>query len=175
MDRVGPASREVQRSQLWIDLAEVGHRRHDSGLQHLHRERVLDGHAHGMTGVALRVRDDDGVGVRAEDPTQRVDLRAGAATSGGGVRLVRDEDGLRGDLVAGDLPLPFRVGDQLLHDTDNVIYVEPTTVEGAVGHDGTQHLADRPDAPFRGGLQVLDHQRRSAHADDEAVPALIER
>ena len=69
-----PAVRQVERTQLGVDLTEVRDRRHDRALQRLHRYDVLDPGPHRVTGEALRVRDHDAVGVGPEHPAQRADL-----------------------------------------------------------------------------------------------------
>ena len=57
----------------------------------------------------------------------------------------------------------------------DVVDVEPGAVEGAVGGDRAEHLADRLQAALPRGLGGLDDERRRAHPDDHAVPAPVER
>ncbi len=118
--RVAAALREVEVAQIGIDLLHVGDGRHDPGLQRLDGEDVLDADPHRVTGEALAVGDDDGVGVGAEDVAERVDLGLGAASPGGRVGLVGDEDHLAGQLTAVESPTPFGVGHQVLHHVADV-------------------------------------------------------
>ena len=74
----------------------------------------------------------------AEDAPQREDLGRGASAAGRGVGLVGDEDGLRGDGVAVDAPLPLGAGDEGLHHLRDVVHVEARAVEGAVAGDGRE-------------------------------------
>ena len=123
VDRVGATGRQVEHAEVGIGLLVVGHRRHDAGLQGLDRHDILDAGAHGVTGEALGVGDDDLAGVGTEAAPQRVDLGRGTATPGGGVGLVRDEHHLVGDLVAPDAAL-FDLGDEGLHDAADVADIQ---------------------------------------------------
>ena len=133
---------EVERAQLRVDLAEVRDRRHDAGLERLHRDDVFQPDAHRMTGDALRIRDHDAVGVAAEHVTQRVDLGSCAAAPRGGVGLVRDEDHLGGHGGA-VCAASFALAHHRLHHAADVLDIQPGAVEGAVRGDRAQHLADR--------------------------------
>ena len=55
-----------------------------------------------------------------------------------------------------------------------MLHIESGTVEGAVGRDLAQHFADGMNAAFTRGFSALDHQRRGAHAHNQAVTALVE-
>ena len=87
--RIASTHRQVQLAQLRIRLFVIGHRRNQTGLQRLDGDDVLHAGAHRVSGEALGIGDDDGVGVRPEHPAQRVDLgrrrcrRAPACTSRG--------------------------------------------------------------------------------------------
>ncbi len=105
---IGAALRQVQRTQLGIDFLEVGHRRHQSGLQRLDREHIFDAGGHGVAGEALGVGDHDLVGGVAEDVAQGVDLRRGAAAARRRVGFVGNEDRVRRDLFAGECRCAFR-------------------------------------------------------------------
>ena len=99
------------------------------------------------------------VGVAVEDRAQCVDLGRGAAAAGRGVGLVGDEHHVRGHVVAvvaARLGLPHHV----FHDPGDVVHVEPGAVEGAVGGDRAQHLADRLHATLAGRVGGLDDDAR---------------
>ncbi len=164
----------MQRSQIRIGLAVVGHRRHQPGLQGLHGHGVLDAHAHGVAGQALGVGHDDVGGRVAEDRAQGVHLRRGAAAARRGVGLVGDEEELPGQLPAVEAEALLGLGDQPLHHALDVVDVEPRAVEGAVGRDRGEHLADRAQPPLPGAVRVLDHEGRRAHSEDHAVAAAVE-
>ena len=57
-------------SQLGINFLEVGDRRHAAGLERFHGDDIFDAGAHGVTGEALGVGDDDA------DPRRRRRLDA---------------------------------------------------------------------------------------------------
>ncbi|MEZ5097296.1 MAG: hypothetical protein R2731_15095 [Nocardioides sp.] len=174
LDRVVPARGQVQPPELGIGLAVVRHPGHHAGLEGLDGEDVLDSRTHGMPREPLGVGDDDPVGDIAEGRAQGMDLRGSAAAAGRGVGLVGDEDRLRGDLGAANA-VPLRLAHHGLHDSRDVLDVEPSAVEGAVGGHGPQDLADRLDAALARRLRGLDDERRGAHPDDHAVPAPVER
>ncbi len=127
-----------------------------------------------MAGAPLGVGNHDAVGGAAEDPAERVDLGLGAAAARRGVGLVRDEHHLARHGVAIDPPPPLDLGDQALHHLADVTDVEPRAVEGAVGGDRAEHLADRREAPLARRLGALQHRRGGAHADQQAVPPAVE-
>ena len=167
--------REVERPELRVDLPEVRDRRDEARLEHLHADDVLDPRGHRVPGEALRVRHDDAVGRSPEGAPEGEDFRRGAAAAGRGVGLVRDEDGLRRDRVALDSPLALRGRDERLHDLRDVVHVEARAVEGAVAADRGEESRDRGDSPLAGRFGALDDEGRSAHPDDHAVAAAVER
>ena len=61
-----------------------------------------------------------------------------------------------------------------LHDRRDVVDVELGAVEGAVGGDRSQHLADRLDAPLPRRLGRLDHDGGRAHPEQHPVAAVVE-
>ena len=93
---------QIQRAQLRIDFLEIRHRRHASGFECLHGDYIFDAGAHRMTGEALGVGNHDAIGVFAEDVTQGIDLRRGAAAARRRVGFMGHEDRMRRDLPAGD-------------------------------------------------------------------------
>ena len=165
---------QVQGAEVGVDVAEVRHRRHQAGLQRLDRGDVLDPHAHRVAREPLGVGDHDLVGSVAEHAAQRVDLGGSAAAARGRVGLVRDEHGLGRDLVADDAAR-LGLADDGLHHAADVIDVEPRAVEGAVGGDGAEHLADGRDAALARGRGALDDDAGRAHPEDHPVAALVER
>ncbi|OPZ52609.1 MAG: hypothetical protein BWY91_02247 [bacterium ADurb.BinA028] len=172
--RVGTTLGQVEVAQVGVGLLVVGNRRHEPCLQGLDRDDVLDAGAHGVTGEALGVGDDDLVGIGSEGLAQGVDFGRGAAATGRGVGLVRHEHQRRRDRVPVDAPT-LGLGDNGLHDAADVVDVQPGAVEGAVGDDRAKHLGDRLDATLASGLGRLDDQGRRTRADDHAVPTPVER
>ncbi len=147
--RISAAARQVEPAQIGVGLAVVGHRRHQAGLQHLHRHHVFDAGTHRMAGEALGVGDDDALGRRTEHVAQRADLGRGRAAARRRVGLVRDEDsgfGQRGALHAACLGLAH----QRFHHRADVLQVEPRAVEGRIRRHRAQQLADRPAGHARG-------------------------
>ena len=127
-----------------------------------------------MPGEALGVGDDDLVGGVAEDRAQGVDLGCRAAATGRRVGLVGDEDRLgrdRGAIHA----TGFGLADHVLHHGTDVLDIETSAVERAVGGDGAQYLTDRLDAALARCGGTLDDEGGCAHPDDHPVPALVER
>ena len=174
-DRVVAALGEIQGSELGIDLAEVGHRRNDTGFQRLDGHHVLDADTHRVAGESLRVGDDDAVGTGSEHLAQGVHLGRGAAAARGGVGFVRDEHGLRRHGVALDARARFSRRDEPFHHLADVLDIEAGAVEGAVRRDRAQHLADRPQAAFAHRVGALHHDGGGAHAEQHAVAPPIER
>ncbi len=86
-----------------------------------------------------------------------------------------NEDGLGRDVVARHTAPRLRLGDDPFHHRGDVVDVEAGAVEGAVGRDRPEHLADGVDAAVARGRGRLDHQRRGAHAEDHPVASLVER
>ena len=146
---VHPADGEVELAEVGVGLLEVRHRRDDARLQRLDGDDVLDADAHRVAGEPLGVGHDDLIGRGAEDPAQGVHLGGGAPAAGRRVGLVGDEHRGRCHLLA---PGAARLGlgDDRLHDVADVVDVEAGAVEGAVGGDRAEHLADRPDAALAG-------------------------
>ncbi len=140
------ALRKCEVAELGVGLAEVRDRRDETRLERFDRHDVLDPGAHGVTGEALRVRDDDLVGRIAEHIAQRVDLGRGAAPARRRVRLVRHEHRLRRDGATVDAAALGPVHEVLHHALD-VVDVETRPVERAVRGRAREHLADRSDAP----------------------------
>ncbi len=66
LNRVAAAAAQVQRAEVGVYFAEVGHGRDDAVLQNLDGDHVLDADAHGVAGEALGIGDDDAVGRFAE-------------------------------------------------------------------------------------------------------------
>jgi hypothetical protein len=104
---VGASLRQVQPPQLWVNFLKVGNRRHQTGFQRLHCQHIFNAGAHGVTGQAFGVGDDDLIGVATEDAPQCVDFCRSAAATRGRVSFVGNENHLRGDLVAGDAAAGF--------------------------------------------------------------------
>ena len=127
-----------------------------------------------MTGEALGVRHHDAVGVVSEHVAQRSHLGACAPTPGGRIRLMRDEDHVPGHVVAGQAPPALDLGHQILHHMQDVIEIQSAAVERAVGDDGPQEFTDGPHTPLSRHGHVLQHQRSAAHAEEKAVPTLVE-
>ena len=88
LHRVAAATAQIQRAEVGVYFAEVGHGRDDAVLQNLDGDHVLDADAHRMPGEALGVGDDNAVGGFAEGVAQGGDLGRGAAAAGRGERLV---------------------------------------------------------------------------------------
>ena len=174
LDRVAPATAQVELSKVGVNLTEVRHGRDDPVFQDLHRDHVLDADAHGVAGEALGVGDDDGVCRRAEALAQGGHLGGGAAATGGGEGLVRHEDELRGDGGAVDTKAALGGGDQPIHHLRDMIDIEAGAVEGAVGGLAGQHLDDPAHTALADGVLALDHQGAGAHAEQRAVAALVE-
>ena len=174
LHRVCPTGGQVQPAEFGIQLLEVGYGRHDPGLQGLDRDDILDTRTHGVAREPLGIRDDDAIGVSTEHPAQRVDLRRRTATSGRRIRLVRHEDGGCGDRVA-VRTVCLRLPNDRLHDLTDVLDVQARAVEGAVGRDGPEHLADRQQAAFPRGARGFDDHGRGARPHDHPVPAPVER
>ena len=128
---------------------KFGHRRDDPRLQRLDGDDVLDADAHRVAGEPLGVGHHHLIGRGAEDPAQGVHLGGGAPAAGGRVGLVRDEHRGRCHLLPHGAAC-LGLGDHRLHDVADVVDVEPGPVEGAVGGDRAEHLADRPDAALAG-------------------------
>ncbi len=166
---------QVELPERRVDVAEVRDRRDDPRLQRLHGDDVLDPDAHRVPGEALGVGDHDAVGALAEDLAQCVDLRRRAAAPGGGVGLVRDEEELGGERVAGDAAGALAGRHEPLHDLADVLDVQARAVEGAVRGDRAQHLADRRDPTLARGVRALHDERGGAHAEEHAVAAHVER
>ena len=174
LDGIDAALRQIQWTQFGIDFLEVGHGRHASGFQRLHRDHIFDAGAHGVAGEALGIGDHDLIRGVAEDVTQGMDLRRGAAAARGRVGFVRNEHRLRRDLMAGNAAVRFGLGDQILHHLADVLDIETRAVERAVGRHRAQHFADGLNSAFARGFRALHHQGRGAHADNHAVPAAVE-
>ncbi len=68
----------------------------------------------------------------------------------------------------------FGLRDQLLHDLADVLHIEASAMECAVGRHRAQHFADGLDSALTRGLGTLDDKCRRAHAHDQAVPPAIE-
>ena len=174
LDRVAPATAQVELSKVRVNLAEVGHGRDDPVFQDLHRDHVLDADAHGVAGETLGVRDDDGVRCRAEALAQSGHLSGGAAATGGGEGFVRHEDQLRGDGSPVNAETALGGGNQPIHHLRNMIDIEAGAVESAVGGLAGQQLDDTTHTALANGVFALDHQGACAHAEQGAVAALVE-
>ena len=68
----------------------------------------------------------------------------------------------------------FRLGYKALHQVADVIDIKSGAMEGAIGRDSAQHLADGADSAFARGVCALDHKGRRTHAHNQAVPAAVE-
>ena len=77
--------------------------------------------------------------------------------------------------MAVDAAARLGAGDQPLHHVADVVDVEPRAVEGAVGGDGAEHLADRLQAALARRLGRFDHEGGGAHAEDHPVAPAVER
>ncbi len=84
-----------------------------------------------------------------------------------------DEHGLRGDGVAVDAA-SLRLRDKMFHDRRDVVDVELCAMEGAVGGNRSQHLADGLGAPFPRRLSRLDDDGGRAHSEQHPVAAVVE-
>ena len=127
-----------------------------------------------MTGEALRVGYDDGVGIGTERPPQGVDLGGRRAATRRRVGLVGNEDHLACHLRA-VVTTGLGLAHESVHDRAHVVDVKPGAVEGGVRRGGAQDLRDGLDAALGCGVGGLDHERGCAHADDHAVAAAVER
>ena len=129
-----PPRRQVQRTELGVDLLEVRDRRDEAGLQRLDRHDVLDADAHRVAGEPLGVGDHDPLGRRrrrpgaARAPPPRRCRRARACRS----RARRTRAAARSSR-AGRRCAPRRCATSVLHHLPDVLDVEPRAVEGAVG------------------------------------------
>ena len=174
LDGIAPAARQVERAQLGVRLLEVGHRGHDSVLEDLHSDDVLDAHAHRVPGEALRVGHHDLIGGGAEHVPQGHHLRGGAAAARGGEGLVGDEDhlGCHGHTVEAVPPLGR--GHEALHHAGDVLDVEARGVEGAVCGLGGEQLHDPPHPPLLDRVLALHHHGAGAHPHQRPVPTAVE-
>ena len=111
-----------------------------------------------MAGEALGIGDHNLIGGVAEDVTQRVDLRRRAAAARRRVGFVGNEDRVRRDLATLNAAVRFRLGHQVFHHLADVLHVETSAMESAVGSHRAQHFADGLNAAFACGLRALDHQ-----------------
>ena len=68
----------------------------------------------------------------------------------------------------------LRLTHHTFHHSGDVMHIQPTAVEGAVGGDRAQHLADRLHATFAGRLGRFDDDPGGAHSHDHSVPAVVE-
>ncbi len=173
--RVGPALGQVQRAEFRVHLLEVGDRRHYPGFQDLGRYDILDPHGHGMPGRPLGVGDQDPAGIVPEYMAQGEDFRRRTPAARRGIGLMGNENGLGNNRAPFDPPLGLGFGDQPFHDVADMRDVEPGSVEGAVGHDGIQNSAEGPDPALPRRLPAFEHDGRSPHPDDQAVPPAVER
>ena len=173
LHRIAPAAAEVQHTQIGIDFLEIGNRRNDTVFQDFDGDHVLDADAHGVAGEALGVGHYDVVGGFAEGVAQSDDFGRSAAAAGGGVRLVRHEDGLRGHRVAVDAEATFGGRHQVLHDHLDVVDIQTRAVVGAVAGFAAQQFDDAAHTALAHRVFALDHQRAGAHAQDRAVAATI--
>jgi hypothetical protein len=87
---------------------------------------------------------------------------------------VGDKDHFRRDVGAAQAMRTLHLGEQSFHHLPDVLHVEAGAVEGAVGSDTAQHLADGADTTLARGVGVLEHEGGSAHTDEHAVTAAVE-
>ncbi|MCG3121496.1 MAG: hypothetical protein ALAOOOJD_04614 [bacterium] len=173
--RINAALGEIKRAQLGIDFFEIRHRRHDTGFQNLDRQHIFDADRHRMAGVAFGISDDNLIGGVTKHRAQCIHFRRGAAAARRCIRFVRNKHGLSRNLITIDAPLCFRLGNQLLHHLANVIDIKTAAVKSAVGGNRAEHVANGLNAAFARRLRTFNDQRRSAHADDQAVAPAVER
>ncbi len=126
-----------------------------------------------MTRLPFCVRNDDLVGSVTEDTAQSVDLGRGTASARGRVGLVRNEDGMGRNLLAGNAMKRFGLGHQVFHHLADVLHIEARAVEGAVRGNCAEYFADGLNSPFPRGFGTFDDQAGGAHADDQAVAAAV--
>ena len=170
---IAPAAAQIQRPQIGVRFLVIGHRRHDAVFQHLDGDDIFHAGAHGVTGEALGVANDDVVGGIAEVGAQRCDFSRRAAAAGRGEGFVGDEDQLVGHGVAVETKAALGRRDQPVHDAGDVIYIQPSAVEGAVGSFGAQHFHDAAHAAFAHCILAFDHQGAGAHAQQCAMAAAV--
>ena len=128
-----------------------------------------------MTREALRIGDNDLVGLVAEHGTQRVDFCRRTAAPGRRIRFVRHEHRLRRKLVTRQAVFLLDLRDKLFHHTRDVIDVETGAMKCAVCRHGSEQFRDRlQPASARGGLAFYNDGGRS-HSGDHAVSPAVER
>jgi len=166
---------KIQIAQLRIHLLEIRDRRNNTGFQDFCGDDILNADGHRMSCSALGVGNKDLVRGFFENVAQGKHLCGRTATAGRCVGFVGHEDGLGGNLEAIEAPVPLHIRNQLFHHMTNVRDVEPGSMEGAVCDNGSQNLADRPDAALTRRFRGLQNERRSAHPDDEPMAPPIKR
>ncbi len=171
------AARKVQVAEGRVRLEavfDVSDGRNKAVFERLDRRHILDADAHGVAGIAFRVGDHHLVGVFTKDTAQGMDLCRRASAARRGVGLMGDEDGLGRDLAAGNAKALLGSLEQGFHHLTDMLHVEPRAMEGAVGRDRGQHLADGAHAALAHGVFGFDDQRSRAHTDNHAVAAAVE-
>ena len=162
-------------AEFWIDFAEVGHRRHHTGLEDFHHHAVFDPGPHRVAGIALGIGDHDFLGIVAKDMAQGKNLRLGTAAARRSIGLVRHKDRFARDLGPRDAIASFDIGNQLFHDLANMLDVEPAAVEGRVRSHRSHHFADGAERPLFDRIRRFHHHRSRPHPQNQTVTTAIER
>ncbi len=148
---------QVQSAQFGVHLLEVWDRRNDPGLEHFDRYDIFDTDSHRVACSAFGVGDQDLIRGFFENVPQGEHFRGSASSAGRGIGFVGNKNRFRRDLEAVNAPFRFGARNQLLHHVAYVADVEPRPMEGAVGHHGSQDLADRADAAFARSFLTFEH------------------
>ncbi len=97
-------------SKFRVGFFEVSNRRHEPRIQTAHRNGVFQAGTHRVAGKSFGITYNDMAYVCAKGRFQRIGFRAGRAAAGRGIRFVRDEDELLGNIAAVQVVIFFRLG-----------------------------------------------------------------
>lgn len=160
-----------------VALAMVHNGRRQSGGESRDGENILETHAHGVAGHALRIGDQNFAHVVAKRSTKRNHLCARTtAVPGASARLMAHVEKARRNVGAGQPVYNFGVAQQDIKNVRGVLHANGRRVIRRVGVAHSQYRGEwRTPRPYKRGSGIgLEDEPHRPRTKQHATPTLVE-
>ena len=174
IDIVASAARQIQATQIGVNLFVIWHGRHDAVFQNFHRNHIFDADAHRMPGETFGVCHNHITRRVAKGFAQRQNFSRSRTAARGRECFMRHEYGLRRHRITIQSKASFRRADEMIHHHCNMIHIQPRAVKRAVDGFAAEQFHNAAHTAFAHRILTFDDERARAHAQNCAVSSFVE-